>query len=194
MTTPDQIRERLDFGETKEAIDSVLQLTEGSKLRQEAGAISGSFHRLQKEIIAGIIDPESQKRETARIENRIRLLLERFEMYHIKNLKSSFNSFRQEIETHPNKEEINPILDKLNRIDQESQQIDQAKNKEEIDQGVIEKFQSFLKRFEDPESDESKTVRKVKNGFSVVRKLVGVYNMVGPWFGLFPIPIPPKTA
>lgn len=177
------IRELVAKGRLETAIKETTILTHATELESLGIGVSNKYRKYKKDSIAGILDSNEDSKTYAVITHQLLNLLNEYELYKIKGLKQDVEKLITEVEA-----ESDEVARELREISKEMQQVEAAETKEAIKPGVIQRIKTFLEKAQDPDSSYGKTIKAVKNGYTILQDIAAGYNSVAEWFALPQVP------
>ena len=187
MTT-NEIRDLISKGKIEKAIEAAKGITASTDLENIAVGISTGYRKYKRNTMAGILSAAEERQEHALITNRLLDLLSEYEILEIKNLKSKFDKFKEDLQKEESTPEIEHTLKDLEELNTGFDEIDFANTKEEIKPTTISKIGQFLEKFNDPNTTEGKMIQGIKTGVSIAQDLAKQYNSIAQWFALPQVP------
>jgi hypothetical protein len=188
MTT-NEIRDLISKGRIERAIETAKEITASTDLENIAVGISSNYRTYKRKTMSGILSAAEERQEHALLTNRLLDLISEYEILEIKNLKSKFEKFREELQKEESTPEIEQTINELDTLKHGFDEIESANTKDDIEPNFISKIGQFIEKFNDPNTTEGKVLQGIKTGVGIAKDLAKQYNSIAPWFSLPHVPI-----
>jgi hypothetical protein len=173
----DEIKEMVAKAQIEQAISSVIELTKEDDLNQLSIEISSSYRVYKRNIIAGILNNEQQRQETAIITNKIMNLVREFEISQIKILKNNLKELKEVIKQSDQHDSIG-LVNEIDEIEKDLGKYGDNKSKDELHPSILHRIKSFYERLNNPDSKERKLISNVNNAVQFVSKIISIVKLV----------------